>query len=257
MPGVNPSLGSNALGQAHYIDNTKVASSPDDGSGLSQSDVELANMAAALDLAEARQAARNIRSSGEPPSGIAAAIQLASLMHQDLTLANASAWHWWTAVSHRPDHSALIHTTYNPPENADTFGPRQFSPEYKVDYALDKTPTILPTKMLWAFGNYSRFIRPGATRVELSLDNAVPGANTLLASAYTNDLSQNPHAPVLVVVLINPSKDKPVTLKNLCNDLGVSFLNYYVTSSTENLKHHQVSSDQIVLAPQSIVTVTS
>ena len=262
MPGVNRSLGSNALGQAHYIDNTKVTSSPDDGSGLRQSDVELANMelanmAAALGPAEARQAARIIRRSGEPPSGIAAAIQLASLMHQDLTLANASAWHWWTAVSHRPDHSALIHTTYNPPKNADTFGPRQLPPDYLVDYALDETPTILPTKMLWAFGNYSRFVRPGATRVGVSLNGKDSGVKAVLASAYSNDLSQDSHAPVLVVVLINPSKDKPVTLKNLCNDLDAKWTHYYVTSSTENLKHYYVKDDTIMLPAYSVVTLTS
>jgi hypothetical protein len=225
----NADLGNKALGgNACYIDNTKTQSR--DGHG---------KLGVTDDL------------------GITPAVQLATLMHYDLTVANASAWHWWTAVSHRPDHSALIHTTYNPSKNADMFGLRRFT-ENKVDYALDATPTILPTKMLWAFGNYSRFIRPGARRVKASLDQTVMGVHDVLASAYHNNpkIHSGVPAPELVVVLINLST-QPVTLTNLCHDLDVKWTHYYVTSATENLKHYKVRGNNIVLKPQSVVTLTS
>ena len=175
---------------------------------------------------------------GSDKSGITAALRVATVIHHDLVDAEASAWHWWTAVIHSDDPSGLIFTYYDPQRG-------------------NNSQDIFPTKMLWALGNYSRFIRPGATRVEVSLDKTVTGtgAKTVLASAYTNNLSKSPNAPALAVVLINPT-DQPVRLKNLCNDMGVKLIKCYVTSSTENLKY-KASSDPIVLKARSIVTLTS
>jgi len=196
--------------------------------------------------------------SSSDPKGIAAALNLAKLMYYDLTKANASAWHWWTTISHRHDDSALIYTTYNPSSAPDRAGPTIGGGKPGVTYVEDDTPTLLPTKMLWAFGNYSRFIRPGARRVTVSLAQTVVGVHDVLASAYHNNpkIHSGVPAPELVVVLINLST-QPVTLTNLCHDLDVKWTHYYVTSATENLKHHQVRGNNIVLKPQSVVTLTS
>jgi len=219
----NADLGNKALGgNACYIDNTQVQSR--DGHG---------------------------KPGVADDPGITAAVQLATLMYYDLTVANASAWHWWTAVSHRPDHSALIHTTYNPQPNRDTFGLRA-SPK-NVDYPVDEKQTILPTKMLWAFGNYSRFIRPGAQRVDATLKPSIMQQG-VLASAYLNADST---APQCVVVLVNPTTT-PVSLNKLCNDIDVTFVEYYVTSATENLRYHKVkASGSIVLDARSVITLVS
>lgn len=93
--------------------------------------------------------------------GMEAALRLARCVHADLAVANATAWQWWLAVSPFDYKDGLIYT----------------------DYQSRKTQNIIPAKMLWALGNYSRFIRPGARRVGLTPDD---DHDDLHASAYLN-----------------------------------------------------------------------
>ncbi len=92
--------------------------------------------------------------------GMDAALRMARVIHCDLTLVNASAWQWWLAVSGGDYKDGLIYTDYRRVGDAET---------------------IYESKMLWALGNFSRFIRPGMVRVELSGPQNVRG---LMASAY-------------------------------------------------------------------------
>ncbi len=242
VSGKNTNLGSTVLkDNQHYVDNTGIQTSDSDSHGHPVQD----------------------------SLGITAAIDLATLIHYDLTLAEASAWQWWTTISHRLDASALIHTTYNPHSDPDTFVTRMASTTPNIHYKNDDTPTILPTKMLWAFGNFSRFIRPTAQRVDITgqaqiaslmLSNpADPPGTHLLASAYLN---HDPHAPnKLVIVLVN--RGGIITIKKeqtiCCNDPKMPhFKDYYVTSALDNLRHYAIdqSKDWIVPA-QSVVTIVS
>jgi len=68
------------------------------------------------------------------------------MMHADLAIANANAWQWWTAVSNVDYKDGLIYTDYHNPGDPES---------------------IIQSKLLWAFGNFSRFIRPGMIRVKL------------------------------------------------------------------------------------------
>jgi hypothetical protein len=73
--------------------------------------------------------------------GIDPALYMAKVIHNDLVNANASAWHWWIAISPYNYKDGLVY--------------------------IDKNKTdgdFKSSKMLWALGNYSRFIRPGAVR---------------------------------------------------------------------------------------------
>ena len=72
--------------------------------------------------------------------GMDAAIYMAKVIHADLTIANASAWHWWLAISKYNYKDGLIYVE-NRPEGG-----------YE------------DSKSLWVLGNYSRFIRPGAKK---------------------------------------------------------------------------------------------
>nr|WP_312886871.1 RICIN domain-containing protein [Actinocrinis puniceicyclus] len=76
-------------------------------------------------------------------------------IHQGLTGANVSAYlYWWGSTSGNGDNESLV----------------QFS-----------GGSVMPTGRLWAFGNYSRYIHPGAVRIGASSSN---GAVDL--SAYKN-----------------------------------------------------------------------
>ncbi len=157
--------------------------------------------------------------------GIKPAIYLARVIHNDLVNANASAWHWWTAISAYDYKDGLIYVDKN-----------------KTDGNFEAS------KMLWALGNFSRFIRPGAVRVSTAMSNQ----SDVLSSAFVNKTGE------LVVVLINPTlKTKEVKL----NLTGATFQSAtaYVTSSSTDLYPFAISNSAgpMQLEALSITTVVS
>ena len=92
------------------------------------------------------------------------ALDVARLIHLDLTLVGVSAWQWWTAVSGVDFKDGLLYTDWKKPGDDES---------------------IYPARLLWALGNYSRFVRPGMRRVEMN----VPGhaINGVMASAYKSE----------------------------------------------------------------------
>ncbi len=77
--------------------------------------------------------------------GIDSGLRMADVMHEDLVVAGVETWQWWLCVFTGGYKDALI-------------------------YAHPKTRKIEPTKRLWTMANYSRFVRPGATRVGASVE---------------------------------------------------------------------------------------
>jgi O-glycosyl hydrolase len=102
--------------------------------------------------------------------GMGTALFVANLIHSDLTIAHASTWHWWLAVSPYNFKDGLVY--------------------------IDKNETggnIYESKLLWTLGNYSRFIRPGAKRILVETDENPE----IKISAYKNRTGE------LVVVCLN------------------------------------------------------
>ena len=85
--------------------------------------------------------------------GMASALNLAREMHDDLTLGGVTSWQAWIAVSKYDFRDGLIYV------NAEGQRPQA-------------------TKRLWAMGQFSRFVRPGARRVDVTVSGGLP------ASAY-------------------------------------------------------------------------
>ncbi|MBN2309917.1 MAG: hypothetical protein JXR94_13160 [Candidatus Hydrogenedentes bacterium] len=159
------------------------------------------------------------------------ALDVARVIHCDLTICDASAWQWWTAVSPCDYKDGLIYTDYQKPGDPES---------------------ILPAKLLWAFGNYSRFIRPGARRVELTGADDVLG---LLGSAYRSASRDE-----IAIVLVNMAeRDATVSLRigGLPRGARVESLTPYVTSETDDLKAHApVAPDaDYIVARRSVVTL--
>ncbi|KRF43901.1 glycoside hydrolase [Paenibacillus sp. Soil787] len=169
--------------------------------------------------------------------GIDPALLIARTIHYDLSVANASAWQWWTAVSKGDYKDGLIYTDYGMP------GDEQ---------------SIYTSKMLWALGNYSKFIRPGAKRIAMSglAENDPKG---LMGSAYLHESNHK-----LTSVYVNyTNEDKPVTvqLNSLPDGKKVYHLTPYVTNANESLaQHDMVTADadgtfQYTIPARSIVTL--
>jgi O-glycosyl hydrolase len=153
--------------------------------------------------------------------GIKPAMYLAQVLHNDLVNANVSAWHWWTALSAYDYKDGLI---YVDKEKSDG--------------------NFQTSKMLWALGNFSRFIRPGSVRVSASTLNQ----SEILASAYVSNGE-------LVVVLINPTLEtKEVKLELVGATMQTATA--YVTSTSTDLEPNTISSATDTMKLQAL-SVTS
>lgn len=168
---------------------------------------------------------------GGKDTGIVPALYVARLIHHDLTMANASAWHWWLAVTAYDYKDGLIYVDKN-----------------KMDGNYEDT------KLLWAFGNYSRFINPGATRVSVSAENvSANNPKGLMVSAYLN-----PGDNELVVVAINYGDADTSTFIDIAGKSVDVFKGYITgTRDDENLKPmlEMKGDGKITIPKKSIVTL--
>ena len=160
--------------------------------------------------------------------GMDAALRMARVIHCDLTLVNASAWQWWLAVSGGDYKDGLIYTDYRRPGDAET---------------------IRESKMLWALGNFSRFIRPGMVRVELSGPQDVKG---LMASAYFD--TQTGRA---VLVFVNCAATEQKVQLQFTPPAAHKFFTPFFTTAKQNLAAgiKVDAAKMFSLPPRSVVTL--
>lgn len=172
--------------------------------------------------------------------GINTALYLARIIHTDIVIGNATSWQWWLGVSPSDYKDGLVYV-------ADVNGTMGELP------ATQKDGTIYKSKMLWAMGNYSRFVRPGMVRVDASLENNTApqtAAANLMISAYKNAATKE-----IVIVLINmTAKDEKINLSGL--QFASPEVAVYTTSDKEELRYTRGGvGEGITLGARSVVTV--
>lgn len=168
------------------------------------------------------------------------ALYVARIIHHDLVYANAESWSWWRAAGN--DYKDGLIRIYT-------------NDQWKTGWAVD-------SKLLWALGNYSRFVRPGAVRYDISSradQTASSSENMCIEDEYTDPTGVMCSAyknidGKWVIVAINYSEDvKPVSFK-----VGGDIAHWqrYRTSdiSAESLAPIGSSDGNTVLAPRSITT---
>lgn len=171
--------------------------------------------------------ARNFGGNGFNPQDMHYALHVAKIIHRDLIRLNASAWHWWLALTPYDYKDGLI----------------------KINSALEPD-SLQDSKVMWALGNFSRFIRPGFVRIDLPFVDNFSG---LMASAY-----KNPRDNSLALVIIN-SSDKTQTLSLNLNNLPAAkspwVFDAYLTNAEHNLSKVATGSGSYSLPAQSVVTL--
>ena len=153
------------------------------------------------------------------------AIHLAQCVSEDLTVLDAVSWCTWVGVSPGGYRDGLIHATENG--------------------AGEKS--IVPLKRLWAYGNYTRFIRPGFVRVDAS------GAKELAPVAFKGEKDGKQQ---LVIVLINEKFNaEKITLSG-------DFSSYASMQVHETSTHRDLAKTyagavktEVTLPMQSVVTI--
>ncbi len=122
--------------------------------------------------------------------GMATAIRAMRIVEADLTIANASGWAWWLAISNGDYKDGLLYTDWHRPGDEEN---------------------VLTSKLFWAYGNFTRFVRPGMVRIAMHDTAAKHDINGLMSSAWRDPVNGK-----IVVVYINAG-DQPAVV-----DLKVS-----------------------------------
>ena len=150
------------------------------------------------------------------------ALYVARVIHHDLTYADAESWSWWRACGGNY-RDGLIRV-------------------------YEREQRARDSKLLWALGNFSRFIRPGAVRYEVSSPKQEDPFG-LMVSAYQNEDGK------WVCVAINYS-DKPQDFKLSFSDKKKHSWQIYRTSDAEgeNLKPIGICKEKTQLSARSIST---
>lgn len=153
---------------------------------------------------------------------ITSALYMAKVIHNDLVHANASAWHWWIAISPYDYKDGLVY--------------------------IDKNKTggnFRTSKMLWALGNFSAFVRPGAVRIEAGGPTENSG---LLASSYKNTNGE------IATILVN-SGDAPIAIYLSTPAGKFVLLKQYETSAGRDLEQVNAHGSTVTIQPRSINTI--
>ncbi|PQV48234.1 O-glycosyl hydrolase [Jejuia pallidilutea] len=170
--------------------------------------------------------------------GMNTALYVARLIHADLSLANASSWQWWTALTNADFKDGLIYLDSGLSDDL-----------FNLD-AMKTNGDYNDSKLLWAFGNYARFVRPGMVRVQISLNqnkSVKERYNSVMLSAYEDSKTSK-----MVIVAINyADKDKIIDLSNY------SINAQYRTSKEENLQKISIKDKKhMLIKARSVNTFT-
>ncbi len=141
--------------------------------------------------------------------GVDTALLVARLIHFDLVVAGASSWQWWLGVSPYDYKDGLIF----------------------IDKFIDGGD-FYESKLLWAMGNYSRFVRPGMVRVEARRSDGashVEMVDGVMVSSF-----YDPDRAILSAVFVNWSDETiPVSLE--IDGLEIGAWIPYVTDAGHDL----------------------
>jgi len=155
---------------------------------------------------------------GRPGGYLDIAMHQAKIVHSDLKYANVTSWSYWTSMEQ------------------ERFNQRnRFELVWLIadeNFDLKTGGTAEPNKTMWAYGNFTRFVRPGYTRVEQT------GADDLLGVMGTSYMA--PDQSELVSVFINyGSRPKNIVIdyRNLPGGLEAGDQHTYVTSGSKNLEY--------------------
>jgi hypothetical protein len=154
--------------------------------------------------------------------GMKTALYVAKVIHADLTVANATSWSWWLAVSANDYKDGLIYT-FNGTNKGENEGNK-----YNADLHDSKT--------MWALGNYARFIRPGMQRI----DAAINQPNCLI-SGFKDKQS-------VVFVIVNAGEAFSL-------DLPKSNIKTYTTTEDKNLAYQVAPKGVFAVPAASIITL--
>jgi O-glycosyl hydrolase len=152
--------------------------------------------------------------------GMKTALWVARIISTDIAIGGVTSWQWWTAISRGDYKDGLVHVDDGASNGAGN-----------ADYCKNDG-SLRETKILWAFGNFSFFVKPGMVRVQIpGLDNSAATTDIML-TAYKDVANKK-----LVIVAVNYSNTARAYKLNLSGGALVdNKFTPYTTSDTKSLK---------------------
>ncbi|WP_035108732.1 glycoside hydrolase [Flavobacterium denitrificans] len=170
--------------------------------------------------------------------GMKTALFVACLIHNDVAVAGASSWQWWTALTRADFKDGLIYLDDGTNNGS------------MIDGYCKHDGFFRDSKLLWAFGNYSRFVRPGMIRLEVLNANEKETSNEIMITAYKDSVKKK-----IVIVVVNSSNESKTYKLDLSRSLKNKELIPYVTAENSSLKRGIILKNNTVKIPEkSIVT---
>lgn len=178
--------------------------------------------------------------------GMQSALFVARIIHNDLVVANATSWQWWTAITRADYKDGLVYLddgTNNGNSTANENNSSSDSYCREDGYARD-------SKLMWALGNYSYFIRPGMVRVEVANQDHTTASKDVMVSAYKDS-----QAKKIVVVAVNMTSSDCKSKFETTDFLASETLIPFETSEKFNLaKCEPVSATGFTIPARTVVT---
>ncbi|MEL7118645.1 MAG: glycoside hydrolase [Bacteroidota bacterium] len=158
------------------------------------------------------------------------ALYVARVIHHDLTVANASSWQWWTALTTYDYKDGLIYLDTG--DETDLFNRDR----------MKQDGVYRESKLLWALGNYSRFVQPGMKRIKARIEDV---DEKVSISAYYGKDNE-----VVMVLTNHQTKDQML-------QLGDDFIPEaaYLTDEQHSLDLIPVNSGRIKLPAKSLLSI--
>jgi O-glycosyl hydrolase len=170
------------------------------------------------------------------------ALSLARIITADLNIANTSAWQWWT--------------TFDKGKHA---GESRFGLIEAFTNTGNNDGAFHLSKLFFALGNFSYFIRPGMIRIETMRSDELTVKETyhdVVLSGYTNVVENQ-----LVLVAVNFTSEARAVALSFANAAGKMVKNQslYLTDEFSNLTKQDLdlSSGNLVIPARSVVTYTA
>jgi O-glycosyl hydrolase len=166
----------------------------------------------------------------------------AKMIYSDLVFAEASSWSYWTSMDvERWGHKDRFLLVALAP------GVKEFEKDTILKYNINQPGAVKDYPTLWALGNYSRFVRPGFTRINIEGTDNLAG---LMGTAYLSE-----DASRIVVVYVNMATES-VDLEAVFQDnRQPTTISRYLTDETHNLSFIPAASVNVSLPPRAILTV--
>jgi hypothetical protein len=172
---------------------------------------------------------------GSRDLGMNTALYVARIIHHDLTVAQARSWQWWTAVSQVDFKDGLVYLDDGSKGDTGRMGAETLS--------LMEDGVARDSKLLWVFGNYARFVRPGMVRIDCDITPAQSPKNDILASAYRGTNGE------MVIVIVNLSQ------QGIHCHLGADkIMDVYTTSVSSNMEKSRQNTDNFEVPARAVST---